>query len=142
MDVFTFSKQLLFKICFLVIAYLSPINMIFHAIWFLIAVDLLTGIWKSIKAGDRVRSSGLRATAEKFLFYTLSIVVVFIVDEVFFNNSSHLASIIGAYIALTELLSIFENVAVITGHDIYIKIKEVIRNTLSDKITKNTGTNP
>jgi phage-related holin len=84
----------------------------------------------------------LRSTIEKFLFYTLSIVVVFIVDEVFFNNSSHLASIIGAYIALTEIISIFENIAVITGHDVFIKIKEVIRDTLTDKLTKKTGTNP
>lgn len=136
MDIFVYTKQLFSKLCFLLLAYLSPINMIFHAIWFLLVVDLITGIWKSIKTGKVICSRGLRSTVEKFLFYTLSVVVVYVVDKTFFGSMSHLASIIGGYIAITEVISIFENIAEITGHNIFLKIRDVIIDTVSNKLTK------
>jgi hypothetical protein len=68
MDALIYSKQVLIKLCFLILAYLSPVNIIFHAIWFLLVVDLITGIWKSIKNGKVICSRGLRSTVEKVLF--------------------------------------------------------------------------
>lgn len=137
MDSIIYCKQVLSKLIFLVIAYLAPINVMFHAIWFFLVVDLITGIWKAIKKGEAIRSLGLRRTIEKFLFYTLSVVVVYVVDKTFFGNMSHLSSIIGGYIAITEVISIFENIAEITGHNIFLKIKDLVIDNVADKLTKN-----
>lgn len=136
MDVVNYFTQVAIKLSFLIIAYLAPVNVIFHAIWFFLVVDLITGIWKALKKGEAIRSYGLRRTIEKFLFYTLSVVVVWVVDKTFLGCHSHLASIIGGYIALTEVISIFENIAEITGHNIFLKIKDLIISSISDKLTK------
>ena len=135
MDTLEFIKNLAIKIIFLIFAYLSPIQAIFFAVWFLLFVDLLTGIWKSVKTGKRLTSNRLRSTVEKTFFYSLSIVVLWVVDKTFFNCSIHLAEIIGGYIALTEVISIFENIAEITGHDFYLKIQELIKETITNKLT-------
>ena len=120
-------------------AYLSPIQAIFFAVWFLLFVDLLTGVWKSIKNGKRLTSSGLRSTVEKVFFYSLSIVVLWVVDKTFFNSCIHLPEIIGGYVALTEVISIFENIAEITGQDFYLKVQNLIKETITNKLTKKAG---
>lgn len=111
-------------------AYFVPIKGVFIAIIALWFIDLCSGIWKSILKKRSLTSYKLRKSLSKLLSYIIAIIAANILDVSLLDSSLNLHQIVAVYIGITELTSIYENLAVITGQDllrsILIKIKESI----------------
>jgi len=117
--------------CFL--AYFAPTAPLIHAVLVMVTIDLITGIWAATTRAEIINSAGFRRTVRKMLGYTILIVAGHIVDVTLLNGSIHLPAIFAAYIGLTELQSVRENVACITGNDVLQDIWESIKEKIKAK---------
>lgn len=119
----------LIKLLLSCIAYFSPISFIIHAVLILILFDFLTGVYASHKTKVKIVSNRFRNTIEKFVFYSVAILLSH-VFQVSFADWSNLTMIVGGFIALTELFSIYENISTITKLDILSIVKEYLLNII------------
>lgn len=97
----------------------------------LVAVDLITGVWSSVKNKIKIESHKLRKTVFKLLSY-LSIVTLAALIDGAITAEWRLSGFIGGFVAIVELCSIAENFGHITGNDLFEKIK----NNLGNKLEK------
>jgi hypothetical protein len=98
------------------VAFLAPIQGVMIATGFLIFVDTFTGIWRSLKAGQRITSGKLGTTLSKLVLYQVLIVTA-LVMQLHLIPLIPVVSLVAAAIAAREGLSVFENVSSITGTD-------------------------
>lgn len=101
-----------------ILAVLAPVQSLMFALCGLIAIDLVTGLWRARRAKEKITSNGLRRTVTKVLAYNLAIITGFILEQYFVGSILPAAKIIASFIAVTEVKSILENVSVITGLDL------------------------
>lgn len=112
--------------------FLAPIQVLLVNIYVLVVFDLVTGIWRSWKMEEPIVSSKLRRTISKLFAYSTAILVVGTLEAHFVPDFA-IMKIVAAYIGLTEVKSIFENLHDATGHDIWqillnkIKIIQSVR---------------
>ena len=99
------------------IALLAPIRASMGAVSFLVMADLITGVWASVKRGEKFTSWGLRKTASKLLAYELAIVLAFVIES---NGLSFLPLVktVAGFIVGVEGKSGLENLSKITGLDL------------------------
>lgn len=121
------------KILTCALAYFAPVAPLVHAVLVMVLIDLITGVWAATTRTEVICSAGFRRTVRKMLGYTILIISGHIVDVTLLNGSLHLASIFSAYIGLTELQSVRENVSCITGNDVLQDIWETIREKIKAK---------
>ncbi len=127
------STTTILKILVIIIAYFAPIATMIHCVLIFIAIDFLTGVYASRKLGQKIVSHRLRNTIEKFVFYTSAIILghMFMKEMA---NWTNLDQLIAGFIAMTELISIFENITRITG----LNFMKFFRDTIISKF-KNYG---
>lgn len=121
MNIFDFSDfdLLLKKLLILLLAFLAPIKSAILAVYFLIFIDLITGLWASIKEKQTITSSGLSRTIGKILIYSTTIVVAFIVHEyLLVGFELPIEALVSGFIAITETKSIFENLDRISNNKV------------------------
>lgn len=111
--------------------WLMPIYSFVGLSLMLVGIDLATGIQAARTRGAKIQSKGLQRTVLKFLMYTSAILAAHSVETVFFKDFPMTFSI-SAYIAVTELWSILENVGTVTGTNVL----EAVREKLSEIVTK------
>ncbi len=101
----------------------------------LIFSDTATGIWAAMKRKEKITSRALGRTATKIVLYSAVILLTF-GFEVFFPALQyvHMGQIASGYICLVELKSIYENVSVITGLDIWSHLVGKIEKLRSSNI--------
>lgn len=123
-----------------IVAYLAPVAPLVHALLFFMAADWITGVYKAKKLKQKITSKGFRNTAEKFVSYTAAIIL----GHVFGQQIAelHLTRLVAGYLALTELKSIYENLAAITGNDILLNIYLQIETAVKNKLTPNKKPEP
>lgn len=118
------------KILVLASSYFAPIQSIILAVLCLFMIDWITGVWKSYKCMRQFKSYRLRKSIDKLLAYMLAIIAAHILNESILSGVAHLPQIVAGYIGFTEITSIYENLAVITGKnfllEILIQIKDAI----------------
>jgi hypothetical protein len=119
------------KLFFSGLAYFAPMASMIHVVLIFIVLDLLTGLYSSYKQKIPIVSLKLRRTVEKFVCYSIAILIGY-AFEINFAHWSNLGQIIAGFIASIELLSIYENIRVITGLNLVTKVKQVI----TDSVTK------
>lgn len=105
------------------LAFFLPIKPLVHAVLFLWTMDLILGIWKSVKSKRRLTSWRFRKSVAKITTYIICIMSTFVMQNTFLPDWIPLAHIVSAYIAWTELVSVYENASDISG-------KEFIRDLL------------
>lgn len=97
------------------------------AIGFLIMADTFTGIWATLKK-DGVKSVTSRKAGRiltKLILYPLAIIVAKVAED-------HLApsipwvEVTAGILAAVEVKSIFENISIVLGFDLWDRIKKVI----------------
>ena len=115
------------KIAVLFISYFSPVKDIVHVMLIFILVDFLSGIWASRKLGEKLKSKKFRKTLTKFLWYTIALILSFMMEKTFNLSWANLSAIIGGFICFIELKSIFENITVITGEPVFMRILNIIK---------------
>jgi len=113
--------KIIVKYLLVVAAVFQPVMPIIYVILVFILFDLLTALYaKVIKKKEKLQSNKLRKTTEKFVYYTLAILLAHLFDVYLMNI--FLTKAVAGFIAVTELLSIYENITLITGTDIAKKL--------------------
>ena len=105
------------------IVFVSPIHAIMTAIVVLVISDLITALWAVIKNKQKITSIGLRRTINKLLAYELAVILSYVVETVF-GLGAPVVKLVAGLIAVTELKSNLENLALITGLDFWQKIAD------------------
>lgn len=124
------------KLGWLTLAYFAPIKEVACAVGALFIIDWITGVWKSILQNKRITSFRLRKSANKLAIYFVVLIASHIACESIGLEWTNLTSVIAGYIALTEMLSILENAAVITGKDFLKEIAERLKSNVINKYLK------
>ena len=81
------------------------------ALFMLILFDFITGIWSSQQSGKAIKSSKIFRTAWKFVLYFMAVSAGYFAELVI-GVDLFIAKTIMIFLALTELISIFENIEV------------------------------
>lgn len=109
-------KDWIIRLGLVSVAALSPVHNVMIAAGVLILFDLIMGIWRAKKQGEPITSQGLRRSLSKLCSYEIAIVTGFLIEKNMMDFIP-VAKIIGGMIALTEGLSVLENVRIVTGID-------------------------
>ena len=117
------------KLLALAISYISPIVTLINLVLMLIVIDLLTGIYASIKTHDKFSARKLRYTVEKFVFFSIAIIAGYILQRIF-ADYLNVSQIVAGYIAFTEAKSIYENLSRILKIDFIGAIWQTIKEKL------------
>jgi phage-related holin len=118
------------KMAFTLLLYFAPVSGMIHFVLLLIAIDLLTGIYAAYKAKEKIVSFKLKRTVEKFVLYSTAILIGHMFNKEVYA-AIDIARLITCYISITEIFSVFENMAKITGMSVFLKIKGIFRDQLN-----------
>ena len=118
-----------------IISFLEPINTLILWLLIFIFVDMITGIWASIKEGKIITSHGLQKTVVKFLMYSISVILLQGIDTYMLTFlECYLARIGCTIICGIELYSIFENCYRITGNYVFKILTQFTVKKIKDNI--------
>lgn len=107
------------------VVYFSPAYPIMLGIGFLVMMDFITGMVAAKKRGELITSKKMRPTVMKGFGYMASILIAFVVQNVFLTEME-IMKIVSGLVAMIELKSLDENLTSITG-------KSVFKQFLKDK---------
>ena len=108
------------------LAVFLPIKELMLTIGFLVAADLVVGVWKAIKTGQRIRSRRMSDTITKLLLYQLAIMSGFLIETFIISELIPITKLIATVIAIIEFKSIVESIEAVTGKDLWSKIKAIV----------------
>ncbi len=132
----------------LILAFFSPIAILFYMIIALVVVDLLTavpkhwakrnitGFWNRVKS---ISSRGLRSTVVKLVLYILFVGSVYLFSMAVFKHDIYAANFVAGLIGLTELRSIAENCDIVTGKSLFTQGIQKVTKMFESKITEVTS---
>ncbi len=106
---------------------LAPIHVLIYAVFFLIGVDLLSGVWKAFKAKEAITSRRMRETVGKLAGYMLALLTCFAIDKILGLNDISIARLTAGGLAFVEAKSIAENLTVILGFDPLAAVVEKLK---------------
>ena len=118
------SKLLtLISICF---AFFLPISGILLMIGVLIIIDTFTGIKKAYKLKEKITSRKLSSIISKLALYEVTVIMFFLIDQfilndiilIFFSVPFMLTKIVALVLASVEVISINENIKVISTRNL------------------------
>jgi hypothetical protein len=98
--------------------YFAPAYPIMIGIGFLVTMDFVTGILSAKKRGEEITSKKMRPTIMKGFGYMASILIAFVMQNVFLKDME-IMKIVSGLIAMIELKSLDENLTSITGKSIF-----------------------
>jgi phage-related holin len=133
---FSSLKSVFVKLALLVIAYFTPIAEMVIVMLIFLLLDTISGIWASLKKGEKLESHKLRKTVYKIIWYTVAVMLSWMMEKTFSLTWSNLASLVCGFICFVELKSIFENVTSITNEPVFMKILKIIKRKGSETITE------
>ena len=118
----------LISICF---AFFLPISGILIMIGVLISIDIITGIWKAKKLGEKITSRKLSSIISKLALYEVTVIMFFLIDQfilndiilTFFSVPFMLTKIVALVLASIEVMSINENYKIVKGIDLWQSAK-------------------
>ena len=122
------------KVAILFISYFTPIAEMVHVMLIFLALDTISGIWAACKMGQKIESHKLRKTVYKFLWYTVAVMISWMMEKTFNLSWSSLASLTAGFICFVELKSIFENITCITGDPIFSTLLKIVKRKGSETI--------
>jgi hypothetical protein len=116
-------------------SFFLPISGILFLIGFAIAVDTLTGIWKSKKLGIPITSRKLSAIVSKLFLYEVAVIGFYLIDYyilndiilTFFSVPLMLTKILSLVLVSIEAISISENYKAVKGIDIWSAFKNLLQ---------------
>ena len=98
--------------------YFAPAYPIIIGIGFLVTMDFVTGILAAKKRGEEITSKKMRPTIMKGFGYMASILIAFIMQNIFLTDME-VMKIVSGLVAMIELKSLDENLTDITGKSIF-----------------------
>jgi len=133
------------NLCALILAFFSPIQILFHLVFVVVLLDTITAIFKYYKQNKTtglinyikgVKSHGLKKTIVKLFLYELFVGATYLFEIAIFGKSLFLANIAAGLISLTELHSCAENSDIATGSSTFITIFKKVKDIFVSKIDK------
>ena len=126
------TESTFFKLAFTAVAYFSPVSSLVHLVLIFIAIDFATAMYNCWKNKVKIESNKLRKTVEKFVLYSIAILLAWgFQQEV--AQWSNLCQVVSGFIAATELISIYENIGKITGLDLLSAVRDIINSKLGKR---------
>lgn len=105
------------KLGWSLLAVFAPVQATLFTAFSVVFIDLVTGVIAARKQSIPITSSGLKSTVVKLFVYQAVIALAYITEKYLAPGVS-LTNIVTSYIGITELLSINENIALISGNDL------------------------
>jgi len=109
---------------------IAPVQWFVLATFVLVVSDFITGLIAAKHARhEKIQSSKMKRSVWKLLLYTLAILLSHLVASIYFipkGINFDLVWIASGVISLTEFKSNLENIAVVTGLDIWNRIESYI----------------
>jgi phage-related holin len=117
------------------VMFLLPINSFIGAVVALITIDLITGVWASLKNKEKLTAKRMAKTVNKFLLYSLAIIAAYILQYIG-DEGIGLPRIVAMYVGAIELKSILlENIPKIMGKNIFLNLWHIIKGKVEEMIT-------
>ena len=116
------------------VAFAFPVAKLVLVLGVLVLLDALSGVWASLKRGERPQSYGLRLIPAKFGGFCIMILSAYCVDYLFGMNIW--LNITSGAIAVHEFQSIVENVEHITGYKLWDTFVNKLRGKKLEPIYK------
>lgn len=121
------------KLLAMISAFLMPISGLLFLVGFVIVLDTITGIWKSLKNKVPVTSRGLSAIASKMLLYQVTVILFYMIDHFilnkiilqFFSVPLMLTKVLALILVSIEVMSINENYKAVKGLDLWQAMKNL-----------------
>jgi hypothetical protein len=114
-------------------AFLMPISGLLFLVGFVIVLDTITGIWKSVKNKTKITSRGLSAIISKMLLYEVTVILFYMIDHFILNNiilqffsvQLLLTKVLALILVSIEVMSINENYKAVKGLDLWQAMKNL-----------------
>jgi hypothetical protein len=114
-------------------AFLMPISGLLFLVGFVIVLDTITGVWKSIKNKVKITSRGLSAIISKMLLYEVTVILFYMIDKFILNNiilqffsvDLLLTKVLALILVSIEVMSINENYKAVKGLDLWQAMKNL-----------------
>jgi hypothetical protein len=121
------------KLIAVIWAFLMPISGLLFLVGFVIALDTVTGIWKSIKKKIPITSKGLSAIISKMMLYEVTVILFYMIDHFILNNiimhfftvELLLTKVLALILVSIEVMSINENYKAVKGLDLWQAMKNL-----------------
>lgn len=133
MELATFVKSVLLIFLAALVEHLTPIKGYIGFTIFILVADLVTGVKAAKHRGEAVRSWGLRRTTNKFVMFSVAMLCALNFQNTFFPDFP-LVFGVALFIARHEILSVFENVKVVTGLDIESYVREYLAEMVTNAL--------
>ena len=122
-----------FKLLAVISTFLMPISGLLFLVGFVIVLDTITGVWKSIKQKVPITSRGLSAIISKMLLYEVTVIMFFMIDQFilnkiilqFFSVELLLTKVLSLILVSIEVMSINENYKAVKGLDLWQAMKNL-----------------
>lgn len=111
-------KDVFMKAGLAILAVFAPAQDVMVAVFILLFADLIAGVWAAKKRKEPITSAGLHRTIVKIFVYEIAIALGFIAQRYLLADSISIINIIGSYIGITQLVSVYENINEIAGGDL------------------------
>jgi hypothetical protein len=114
-------------------AFLMPISGLLFLVGFVIVLDTITGVWKSVKNKVKITSRGLSAIISKMLLYEVTVILFYMIDKFILNNiilqffsvDLLLTKVLALILVSIEVMSINENYKAVKGLDLWQAMKNL-----------------
>jgi phage-related holin len=113
------------KIAAWAVVFTAPVHAFMAATGAIVLIDFVTGIWGALRIGDPLTSSKMSRTVTKTVAYQVAILSAWLFESVFVPELP-VVRIAAGFVAATELKSVLENIAKITGLDVWPAILRVL----------------
>lgn len=122
-----------FKLLGVISAFLMPISGLLFLVGFVILLDTVTGVWKSVKHKVPITSRGLSAIISKMLLYEVTVIMFYMIDKFilnsiilhFFSVELLLTKVLSLILVSIEVMSINENYKAVKGLDLWQAMKNL-----------------
>ncbi|WP_121811004.1 phage holin family protein [Mucilaginibacter kameinonensis] len=131
------AKLVIWTFC----VYLLPTYELISLTLFLLAADMITGIWKSLKTGVPITAAKIGLTGEKMVGYVIGLIGCYSVQHVITHDLVKVMLFYCGIISLKELKSIIENIEVITNTPIWGELIKQVGSLFPKKDKKDNETN-
>jgi len=130
--------QTLLKLGLALVVYFSPVKEIFVLMMAFVAADLVLGIMAARFRNVPRTSRRLRKSVAKVLCYIVAVLLAFYAENVLQVEWFVAHRYIAGLICVAEFISILENLAIISGNPIFLKIIKLVRGKASagDEVIK------
>ena len=117
-DIHLYIWSLAAKTAVIAGAFVLPIRDLLIGVGFMVAADTIFGICRAVKQQIPIQSKEFKRVISKTLLYQGTILVSFVMDKLFIPGN-FIVKVSAAAIALNEAKSIFENLRILTGIDVW-----------------------